>query len=99
MEFYNIKNYEDFYNISKEGNVFSCNTGSCLKPMKSRKGYLQLELYKNTKRKNVKIHRLVAQTFIPNPQNYRYVKHIDGNKSNNHVLNLQWVKHKSIKSN
>ena len=98
MDFYEIKNYEEFYNISKEGFVYSTNTGSCLKPMKSRKGYLQLELYKNTKRKNVKIHRLVAQTFIPNPQNYRYVKHIDGNKSNNHVSNLKWVNHKSIKS-
>ena len=61
-----------------------------LKTNKNKKGYLYVVLSKNGKSKIVRIHRLVAQTFIPNLQNKPQVNHIDGIKSNNVVSNLEW---------
>lgn len=55
------------------------------------KGYLRVYLSKNGKRKHHKVHRLVAQAFIPNPDNKPQVNHIDGNKKNNSITNLEWV--------
>lgn len=55
------------------------------------KGYLRVPLFKDGKRKWHKVHRLVAQAFIPNPDNKPQVNHIDGNKQNNSVTNLEWV--------
>lgn len=54
-------------------------------------GYKISGLMKNSKSKDVSIHRLVAQAFIPNPENKPHINHIDGNPSNNHVRNLEWV--------
>lgn len=62
-----------------------------LKPLKITKGYLGIRLYnEKVKGKTFKIHRLVAETFIPNPNNYKQINHIDGNKENNCVENLEW---------
>ena len=58
---------------------------------KKRYGYCELSLHKNGKEKRFKVHRLVAEAFIPNPNNLPEVNHIDGNKENNHILNLEWV--------
>lgn len=55
------------------------------------KGYLRVYLSKNGKRKHHKVHRLVARAFIPNPDNKPQVNHIDGNKHNNSITNLEWV--------
>lgn len=55
------------------------------------KGYLRVYLSKNGKRKHHKVHRLVAQAFIPNPENKPQINHIDGNKQNNSITNLEWV--------
>lgn len=54
-------------------------------------GYYHLALSKNNKRKNYFLHRLVAMVFIPNPENYPVINHIDGNKKNCCVENLEWV--------
>ena len=55
------------------------------------KGYLRVHLYKDGKRKHKKVHRLVANAFIPNPEGKPQVNHIDGNKQNNSITNLEWV--------
>jgi len=53
-------------------------------------GYVHTSFYKNKRMKLMKIHRLVAQAFIPNPNNYATVNHKDCDKTNNHVSNLEW---------
>jgi len=56
-----------------------------------RKGlYYAVDLWKNNKGKTFNVHRLVAETFIDNPNNYKYINHIDGNKLNNNVSNLEF---------
>lgn len=75
--------------IDKNGNVF--HNGKLLKPTKNKNGYLSVELWENGNRKRVYVHRLVAEKYIPNPENKREVNHKDGNKLNNSVDNLEWV--------
>lgn len=80
-----IHNHEN-YLISKDGRVFSKIRNKFLKPTLDSKGYLQIEL--NGKMK--KVHRLVAEAFIPNTTNLPEVNHKDENKRNNSVENLEW---------
>ena len=84
-----IKGYEN-YLVSNQGRVFNFKFKKFLKPAKDRGGYLYVGLYKNGVRKHHKIHRLVANAFILNPENKRTVNHIDGVKTNNFVDNLEW---------
>ena len=88
-----IEGWED-YTIDINGNVFSKRKNKYLKPIKNKCGYYNISLNKNKHRKECSIHRLVAETFIPNPNNYPVVNHIDGNKSNNNVDNLEWCTYK-----
>lgn len=85
-----IKGYEGLYQIDKNGNVYSFYKKRFLKPAPTNWGYLTVELFKNKKGKTYKIHRLVAEAYIPNPDNKRCVNHIDCNKQNNNVENLEW---------
>lgn len=62
-----------------------------LTPQETNKGYLRVALFKNGKRKWHKVHRLVAHAFIPNCEHKPQVNHIDGNKQNNSITNLEWV--------
>ena len=67
--------------------------GKILSPRLSDDGYEKVSLTKNKKAKNYFVHRLVALAFLPNPNHYEEVNHIDGNKRNNNVLNLEWCSH------
>lgn len=77
------------YQISNLGNVYSKKNYKIRKSFVSN-GYLCIYLFKNGKRYRKKIHRLVAEAFIPNPNNLPIINHIDGNKMNNIVSNLEW---------
>lgn len=87
-----IKGYEGLYKVSNTGKVksFQRNREKFLSDKYYENGYLRASLSKNKKKKKVLIHRLVAETFIPNPENKPEVNHIDGNKRNNNVSNLEW---------
>ena len=85
-----IDEYEN-YQISSWGRVYSKDAHSCLVPEQTEKGYLRVYLYRDGVRKHYKVHRLVAGEFIPNPLGKPQVNHIDGNKKNNSVSNLEWV--------
>lgn len=97
-----IADYENLYQISNRGRVKSLpRNGTCkyekiLTPHKDSKGYYNVSLSKNGKRKIAYIHRLVAEAFIPNPENLPDVYHIDGNPANNDVTNLYWCTHQFI---
>ena len=85
-----IQGYEGKYQVSNYGNVKSLNFNrknkeQPLKPQLLTKGYLGVRLYKNGIGETLKIHRLVAQAFIPNPKQYPEVNHKDENKQNNFV--------------
>lgn len=91
-----VKRYEGFYKIGKDGTVFSlCKAGVPVyirKPLiDQRSGYKELIFSKLGKQKIFYVHRLVAEAYIPNPENKRYVNHIDGNILNNNSSNLEWV--------
>ena len=89
-----VTDYENLYNISNLGNVFSVRSQRNIKPTKNTKGYLIVGLCKDKKRKNWLIHRLVAEAFIENPQNYPEINHKDENPLNNKASNLEWCNHK-----
>ena len=84
-----IKGYEGKYQISNLGNVKNLKTSYILKGVDTR-GYLRVGFTKNKKVKLFRIHRLVAEAFIPNPYNKPEINHIDGNKHNNKITNLEW---------
>lgn len=78
------------YVISDDGRVKNMVTGRELKPIQESTGYSHVTLCNDGKHHQTSIHRLVAQTFIPNPNNKPMVNHIDGDKANNRVDNLEW---------
>ena len=100
-----IKDYEGLYQVSNLGRVKSLDRivkdttkdrtqtlkGREIKTTDNGNGYKLVCLTKNSIRKNKYVHRLVAETFIPNPDNLKEVNHKDLNKNNNSVCNLEWV--------
>jgi hypothetical protein len=88
-EWKSIDGYDN-YEISDEGRVRNSKTGRVLKPSCSRGGYEKVNLRSNGVQKSAKIHRLVAENFIPNDDYSKVVNHKDGNKINNSVTNLEW---------
>ena len=87
-----VVGYEGEYAVSSKGRVRNIRTGRILGGGYDGHGYPFVSLYKaNSKPKQIKVHRLVALAFIPNPQNLPEVDHIDENKENNDISNLRWV--------
>ena len=92
-----VVGYEGLYEVSNTGQVrsldrfyYRLHKGKVLSPTKDRYGYLTVTLNCNGKSKTIKIHRLVAQAFLPNPDNLPQVNHKDEVKTNNSVDNLEW---------
>ena len=103
-----IEGYEDFYIITNIGRVFSMTRrdklfreqgGEEVKLHHAGSGYLFVTLYKNGKREQFNIHRLVAKHFVPNPDNKPCVDHINGIKTDNRACNLRWCTHKENSNN
>lgn len=84
-----IINYEGLYKVNSMGEVYSIRTNKFIKPT-IRNNYLAVGLWKNGKVQMKSVHRLVAEAFIPNPDNLPYVNHINENKTDNRVENLEW---------
>jgi hypothetical protein len=94
METYKIiKGYDARYLVSDLGNVISCYAGKTkqLVKLKSKHGYLFVRLSNKNVAKTKLIHRLVAEAFIDNPNNLPQVDHINENKQDNNISNLQWI--------
>lgn len=91
-EWRDIKGYEEPYKVSNLGRVMSLHrkTPRILYLKRHNMGYRQVELAKSGKNHMVTVHRLVAEAFIPNPDNLPQVNHIDFNRENNCVSNLEW---------
>jgi hypothetical protein len=85
-----ISNYEGYYQISNYGRVKNSKTGKTLKPYLTR-GYPRVSLHNDSGRKCKLVHRLVAEAFLPNPQNKSDVNHLNGCKTDANVCNLEWV--------
>ncbi len=96
MKWKNVVGYEEIYLVSEYGDVKRIaktnnqyGIGHILKHS-INKGYANVQLHKNGIVKQMRVHRIVSMAFIENPNNKPHVNHIDGNKLNNHISNLEW---------
>lgn len=89
-----IPSYEGLYQASNLGRIksFARNStrGGVLKQVDRGVGYYKVTLCKGGKTKQFNVHSIIAAVFLPNPNNYKYVDHIDENRKNNRIDNLQW---------
>ncbi len=89
-EFRVIKGFEKF-SVSNIGNVCYTDTGRIMNQHTNKKGYKELDLYSGGKKKKFRVHRLVAEAFIPNPNQKPVVDHINTIRTDNRVENLRWA--------
>ena len=85
-----IQGYEGMYAVTSCGKVYSHKSKKFLKPVKNNAGYSVVCLHKDGEQKNYYIHRLVAEAYLPNPEELSQVNHKDENKENNALPNLEW---------
>ena len=89
-EWKEIPGYEGLYEVSNMGNVRNVRRNTLLRLTKTNNGYIRVGLSKNGIQTGFKVHRLVAQACLPNPDNLPQVNHKDEDKTNNNVDNLEW---------
>lgn len=89
-----LKNINDRYTVDEYGNVYDKKKGKYLTQQGNGFGYKYVMLNLNGNYKQYKVHRLVAEAFVDNPDDKPYVNHLDCNRSNNYYKNLEWVTHK-----
>lgn len=86
-----VVGYEGLYEVSDRGDIYSKKSNRILNAWDDGKGYTRVELFdKHGNSKQINVHRIVAEAFLPNPDNLPYVNHKDENKANNNVSNLEW---------
>lgn len=90
-----IKDFPNYY-VTDSGDIYNRNYNNTgrfhkIQSWLTKEGYKQVHLCKNNKTVNKKVHRLVAEAFIPNPTQKSQVNHINGNKTDNRLINLEWV--------
>ena len=86
-----VAGYEGIYHISNVGNIKRVASGKILKKRKNACGYWHVGLSNKGEQKTFAVHVLLGRAFIPNPENKLQINHIDGNKLNNSLSNLEWV--------
>ena len=86
-----ILGYEGLYAVTKKGEVFSYTSNRFLNLSINSEGYVTVGLCKDGERKTKKVHRLVGEAFLLNPEEKPIINHLDGTKTNNNICNLEWA--------
>ena len=98
MSYKSIKGFEN-YIIYEDGLIYNEKRNRFMKELKESNGYMRVKLSKDGKQKNFYVHRLIALTFIPNPDNKKCIDHINRIRDDNRIENLRWATHSENNQN